>query len=124
MASEDNTRTVKFAQEEQPVTFVKSSHELTKVLKTLTKASEQAAEFLLNTMNDDRVDMKVRADCAKNLLGLLVAVSKEHSADNLQRLIAQHRMQNPQTKLLVDDSGRAEKPKPPVVDFTQIRTVK
>ena len=122
MASEDNTRTLKMAEEQQPVTFLKSNHELKRVMLSLTKASEAASDFLQAVMKDECVDPKIRVDAAKAIISLGIAASKEHSADTLVRLVAQYKMQNPQqTKLLVDDN-KQERPKP-IVDFSSIRSV-
>lgn len=120
---ENNTKTLKVV-EEQPVTFLKSSpHELQRVMRSLTTASVAASDFLQTVMKDKDIDPKIRVDAAKAIISLGIASSKELNADSLQRLVAQYRMQNPQTKLLVDDSGRAEKPKPPIVDFSTIKNI-
>ena len=120
---ENNTKTLKVV-EEQPVTFLKSSpHELQRVMRSLTTASVAASDFLQAVMKNEEVEPRIRVDAAKAIISLGIAASKELNADSLQRLVAQYRMQNPQqTKLLVDDNNKQERPKP-IVDFSCIKNI-
>lgn len=65
--------------------FYRKKGELTSLLKSLTKVSEDAIEVLVEGLKSD--DEKVRVSCADKLLTFQVSTAKAVNDDNLQRLI-------------------------------------
>ena len=76
----------------------------------------------METTPDDRL----KAQCAKDILAMTIATNKEISQDQMQRLIAEIKLNRaPQTKQIPVDSDddTEDKPSKPVVDFSVIRTL-
>ena len=71
--------------------FIKRNpHNLTKLLRSLTKESESAIETLVELLKSE--DERIRLMAAKELIAMQVAVSSEIDRDQIQRLIANARM--------------------------------
>lgn len=85
----------------QKVSFI-TKNELTRTLKRLSKEADKAIDFLSEVMNDPAQDIKVRVDCAKELLSKRVDVSKEISKDMLTRLLAETKYTQTPVKGLKD----------------------
>lgn len=67
-------------------------HNLSKMLKSLDKNVEQAIEMLVNVMNNDENDIKIRVECAKEIINKKVAISTEINKEMLSRTIAESRL--------------------------------
>jgi GTPase Era involved in 16S rRNA processing len=106
---------------EKPV-FIKSKHELAKVMKALDKASNQAVDLIVNTMNstNSEVTPRMKLDCAKSLLELQLRVSAEISKDELLRQMAEIKV-NGLSRSLGEDTE--QKKLAPKVDFLTIQNV-
>jgi hypothetical protein len=114
-------------QEENP-SFLKDKIQLQKLLKDLNKASKEALEILVNIMETTK-DEKLKAQCAKDILQFTIATNKEVNADQMQRLIAEIKLNRaPQGKLIpLNDpedvsSGKGVGDRP-VVDFSTVRSL-
>ena len=102
---------------EEEMSFIKKRHELDKLLKTLTKASDSAVETLIRLMEDDKTDDKIKMDCAVKLIGFQTEVVKDINADSIQRLVAELKLVRAPSKSLVEQPNR------PRIDFNTIQTV-
>jgi hypothetical protein len=102
-------------------TFIKKKHELDKLLKTLQTNSQAAVMLLANTMNNEEVDLKIRVECAKNLVEFTKSVSHQINADEMARLVAEVRFGDGPTKKLgmVTTSSKPT----PILNFEDIREV-
>jgi hypothetical protein len=106
---------------EEPITFLKKTHELQAMLKALDKGSKDAVELLVRTMNDEKQDLKIRLDCAKTVISSNASVAAQVSADSMSRLIAEIKVKpGGASKTLTLEDG---KPKTPLLDFSTIREI-
>lgn len=97
-------------------------HELKKLIKEANKASIKALDALIQIMENTEDD-KLKAQCAKDIIQMTVALNKEVNTDQMQRLIAEIRLnRGPQGKLVQLEDGE-DKPLPPKVDFNTIKIV-
>lgn len=112
---QDNTQTLVVVEEES-ITFIRKSGELTKLLKRVDKITPDAVAFLEKTMNDATVDIKTRVACAKEIVGINIDVAKTVNHDQLSRLIAQLKLKTGSGKTLVD------KDEMPSLDFETVQT--
>lgn len=100
--------------------FLLDGIDLKDLQSRLKRCSKQAVDLLVKTLEDDKIDLKTRLDCAKVLLNFQVTVAKEISADQMGRLIAEIKVvQNGNAGTI----GTDEKPKPPRLDFDTVQTV-
>lgn len=120
MSTEGSTKLVVVVEEELP-SFIRKSSELTKLLKGLTKASVKALEILETGMESK--DEKIATSCAEKIISYLLATSKEHSSDQMQRLIAEIRFKGQGRTRQLDATGAQDVPNRPVVDFSTIRSI-
>lgn len=97
--------------------FLTKTVDLKRVAKELTKASSTAVEVLLKLLESK--DERVRMQAATKLLEFQITVAKEISHDQMQRLIAEIKLNGGSTKKLIaaQEGGK----KRPVVDFQTIR---
>lgn len=100
--------------------FVKRKHELADLLKQLDRVTPDAVEFLVETMNDTKVERKVRVACADKLLDFKVKVSEAINKDELTRQIAEIKVNGPKTPLVQDNTP---KPGAPRLDMHNIQQV-
>ena len=105
---------------EKPV-FLKKKHELQKLLNSLERATPQAVDLIVETMNSDNeiITTKMKLECAKSLLELQIKVSTEISRDQLTRQIAEIKVNGLSRPL----EGNEPKKLPPKRDFTTIQEV-
>lgn len=97
--------------------FLHGGIDLKRLLKDVAKQSKPAVEALVKLLESK--DEKVRLTAAKTLLELQVTVAKEINADEVNRLIAEMKLQGASKALVpVEEEDR------PLVDFTTIREVK
>lgn len=102
---------------EQPV-FIKKTHELASLLKKIKQGSAKAVDMLIETMEDEEVETKVRVACAQSLIEYEVKITDQINKDQLTRQVAEIKV-----KGLVTPLGAGDKPLPPVVNFSQIQEV-
>lgn len=98
--------------------FLKQSIDLKRLLKDVSRQSKPAVDALVGLLSSK--DEKVRLAAAKSLLDLQVSVAKEVNQDQIQRLIAEFKLNSANGKSLVP----LEEDDRPMVDFTTIREVK
>lgn len=124
MSTEGSTNIVVTVEEEKPNFMHKEAKdsEFYPLLKSLKKTSKKAIEVLEAGMDSN--DERVRTSCAKSLLDMLLAVTKEHNTDQMQRMIAHCRLIGSGQKTLVPvANSEKDVMKKPVVDFSTIRTL-
>lgn len=109
-------------QEENP-SFLVGGLDLKKLLRDLAKHSGKAIERLVILMSSQ--DEKVALTAAKTILEMQTQVAKDMNTDQLQRLIAQVKLNLGGGKRLIPMKGEDEEDSgKPVVDFTTIQAVK
>jgi hypothetical protein len=115
----DNKPIVIRTKQETP-TFIKKKHELAGVLKRISEGSKKAVALLIDTVENDAVDLKLRVECAKSLITFETSITEQISKDNMNRLIAEIKLQpggaNPQLTTEEDETY-------PVLDFHNVREV-
>ena len=100
-----------------PPTFIRKTGELTKLLKRLDKASDEAVDMLLSVMQTTE-DERLKIACADKLLGFQVAVAKEVNDDILKRMISEVRIAGQALPGQISMGSSVA-----VIDFSQIQTV-
>lgn len=108
------------ALKEGPI-FAKKKHELDDLLKQLNKVTPEAVELLVSTMNNEKVPMKERVKCADKLLGYKITVSEAINKDELNRTIAEIKVNGLRRPLVPD--GSAGRPSAPRLDMNNIQEV-
>lgn len=95
------------------------SSDLKSLLLALKRASKGAVEVLVKIMENDKIDPKVQVAAAKAILDSQVEVASKITADQIQRLIAEIKLNRgvKNAKQLGEDNNT------PVVNFTDIREV-
>jgi len=107
-------------QEENP-SFLTDNIDLKKLHKELSKVSKEAIDVLLACLKSQ--DERLRMSAATKLLEFQVTVSKEINTDQMQRLIAEIKLNHgPKGRLTPLDGEEEEKPRP-IVDFSNIRSI-
>lgn len=102
--------------------FLDDKLKLDKLLRELGKASKKAVDALESALSSQ--DEKIRVAAADKLLAFYVATAKEVNNDQIQRLIAELKLNGGRGKRLVElPNGETGGPKRPLVDFTTIREV-
>lgn len=121
MSNTNNGSTVNLVvatQGENP-SFLKEEIQLKKLAKELSKATSQAIEILLKCLESN--DERVRFQAATKLLEFQINVAKEISHDQIQRLIAEIKLnRQSNTKMLEAEDERKNRP---IVDFSTIRQI-
>jgi HEAT repeat protein len=104
---------------EQNPSFLEEKVQLQKLSKELSKASKEAIEILLSLLTSK--DERIRMQAAIKLLEFEIDVKKAISQDQMQRLIAEIKLnRDPQTtKIPLEADGK----KRPIVDFSTIRQI-
>jgi hypothetical protein len=107
--------------QEQNTSFLQDEVQLKKLAREITKATKPAIEVLLRLM-EKSTDEKIQMQCAIKLLEFDIDIKKAISQDQMQRLIAEIKLNRgvATTKMLQADEDNG-KPKP-IVDFSTIRT--
>jgi hypothetical protein len=124
MTTQENgsvTATVVTTREES---FLTDKLKLDKLLRSLATASKKAVEALETALNSQ--DEKVRVAAADKLLAFYVSTAKEVNNDQIQRLIAELKLNGGRGKRLIplEHGGEGQSGRPrPVVDFETIRDV-
>lgn len=106
-------------------TFVKKKHELSKLQKMIEKGSERAVNLLIETIENEKTDLKIKIDCAKIIIDAQIKISAEVSKDSLTRQIADLKYKQMGTlHFPKGDSEEDQKPKPPKLDFMTVQVIK
>lgn len=100
--------------------FMDDKIDLKKLSKELTKASKEAVEVLLKLLESK--DERVRMAAATKLLEFDIDVKKIVSQDQMQRLIAELRLNRAANKVKTIGVDEDEKQRP-LVDFYTVREV-
>ena len=103
--------------------FIRNTpHDLMKLLRSLNKESQNAVNTLVELLTCH--DPKVKLGAAEKLLTMQKDVAESINKDNLQRMIAQLRL-NPNTdpEEMKAISEEEDAPKMPMVDFTTVQFV-
>jgi hypothetical protein len=110
--------------EEENPSFLNGGVDLKKLQKDLARHSKAAIEVLVAELQH-KTSAEIRIRAATKLLEFQVQVAKEINADQVQRMIAEIKLnRNPQNKLIpVKDSEDGEEKNKPIVDFSNIREV-
>ena len=119
MSNHDGSTTsvVVVMQEEAP-SFLTNSVDLKKLHTDIKRHTKAAIEALVSML--DSTDQKIKLTAATKLLEFQVAVAKELSSDQMQRLIAEVKLvKNPKSNLVPVEDHKSR----PLVDFTTIRSV-
>lgn len=98
--------------------FLDDKIDLKKLARDISKATSKAVEVLIGLLESK--DDKVKLAAASKLVEMQVAVAKEISHDQMQRLIAEIKLVRGPTKKLIDAE---DGPKRPLVDFSTIRKI-
>lgn len=120
-----STEITVITKEELP-SFIKKKHELQKVLDSISKGSSAAVKLLLDTITDEKVDIKLRVQCAKDLLTFHTSIADQISKDQMNRLIAEIKIANKGVTPSLTVGGKdddEDDSTTPVLDFTTIREV-
>lgn len=118
-----STSLVVVTKEENP-SFLTDQLQLKKLSKELTKATKEAIDILIKLLESS--DEKVRLQAASKLLEFDIDVKKAISQDQMQRLIAEIKLnKGPSAKLipLVDPDTEGKQKLKPLVDFSSLREV-
>lgn len=81
----------------------KNTHELTKLLKSLEKESQEAVETLIALMKSTEVSDKIKLEAACKLLDMQKEVAESINTDELQRTIANFKFGGPRQLEEEDD---------------------
>lgn len=101
--------------------FVKKKHELSDLLKQLDAVTPEAVDLLVETMQNVKVETKVRVACADKLLDYKIKVSEAINKDELNRQIAEIKANGLKTPLVPEDGPG--KPAAPRLDMHNIQEV-
>lgn len=119
----DSTGSVAVVLQEENPSFLVGGLDLKKLLRDLSRHSKDAIDKIVALMASK--DEKVALAAAKTLLEMQTQVAKDMNTDQLQRLIAQVKLNLGGGKRLIPlkDDDDEESPGKPVVDFTTIKQV-
>lgn len=107
-------------QEAPPPTFLKSRHELTSIIKSLTPAAAEAVKYLVSVLNDEKATPTARIDAAKMLITENRNSITQKNADDMARLIAEIKVgRGANNKQTIEESKKTG----PILDFSTIREV-
>jgi hypothetical protein len=98
--------------------FVKRKHELSDLLKQLDSVTPEAVDLLVDTMRNDKVELKERLKCADKIVDYKIAVSEAINKDELTRQIAEVKATGLKQPLVPDG-----KPSAPRLDMNNIQKV-
>lgn len=102
---------------EKPLSLVRrQNHELSRLLRTLTKESEGAVEVLVKLLSSK--DEKVRKDAAKTLIDMQISVAEMINKDDITRILGEIRINGATGKMFEVDEDDT-----PLVDFKTIQDV-
>lgn len=101
---------------EQPISFVRrQNHELSKLLRNLTKESEAAVQVLVALLESK--DEKTRMNAASKLLDMQKDISEAINKDEITRLLAELKLNGGGVRNLIPEDDT------PLVDFTTVQEV-
>lgn len=114
----DTTPTVMVVQPDAP-SFLANTVDLKRLLRAVSRESAKAIDVLVKLLESK--DEKTRLTAATKLLEFQVQVADKISTDQMQRLIAQVKLQGVTQGKLVPVDG--QQPNRPLVDFATVREV-
>lgn len=112
--------TVTVALQEKKQSFLADEVQLKQMGKSLSKASKTAIDVLVQML--DSQDEKTRMTAAIKLVEFDIDVKKAISADQMQRLIAEVKLNGSGGSKTLEIE-EAERKKRPIVDFSNIRAI-
>lgn len=124
MSDEQNgSVTVTVVTQEPNPSFLDSKIQLGDLLKKVSKETKKAIEVLVACLESK--DERIRYQAATKLLEFQVQIAKEINADQMQRLIAEIKLNRQSAKKLIgiDPEDEENKKTRPIVDFSTIRQV-
>jgi len=123
MSNEQGSVNVTVVTQEPNPSFLNDNIQLKDLLKKVSRETKKAIEVLVSAM--DSADERIRLQAATKLLEFQVTIAKEINADQMQRLIAEIKLnRQPASKLIpVAPEDEEAKKKRPIVDFSTIREV-
>ena len=116
----ENSMTITAVVQEKNPTFLDDEVQLKKLAKQLATASKEAIDVLLELLKSK--DERVRMQAAMKLIEFDIDVKKAISQDQIQRLIAEIKL-NRGGGLQQLQAGEEQSKKRPIVDFSTIRSV-
>lgn len=115
----NQTATVMVVQPDAP-SFLDQSVDLKKLLRAVSRESAKAIDVLVKLLESK--DEKTRLTAATRLLEFQVTVADKISADQIQRLIAQIKLNGPGQDKLIPLGGQPKENRP-LVDFATVQKV-
>lgn len=114
----ENNGSVVVALQIKKRTFLDTEIDLKKLDKELSKASKEAVDVLTEMLKN--ADVRIRMQAATKLLELGLEVKKTISSDQMQRIIADIKLNGASSKTLeIEDSAKNR----PIVNFSEIRSI-
>lgn len=114
----ENSGSVVVALQVKRNTFLANEIDLKKVDRELSKVSKEAVDVLSDMLK--HTDVRIRMQAAIKLLELGIDVKRTISSDQMQRIIAEIKLNGPGNKTLeLEDSAKSR----PIVDFSNIRSI-
>lgn len=107
--------------QERNQSFLDDEIKLKKLDRELSKASKEAIDVLVSLLSS--TDERVRMTAATKLIEYDIDVKKAISQDQMQRLIAEIKLNSGATTKQLTAEGEQGQKKRPVVDFSTIKQV-
>lgn len=106
--------------QEQNTSFIQDEIQLKKLAKELSRTNKQTIDTLIRLL--DSKDEKISSTVAIKLLELNIDIQKAISQDQMQRLIAEIKLNRGVNSKLLKASDTDDDNKP-IVDFTRIQVI-
>lgn len=104
------------------VNFLAGNTEFSKMMKLLDKPNKQAIEVLLDVMQNS-TEEKMRVMCADKITTLYANAVKDHSAEQLQKMVAHARLSGGGVTKQLVNAPSEDAPRRPTVDFSTIKEI-
>lgn len=101
--------------------FLDDKVDLKKLAREISKASKEAVDVLVKLL--ESTDEKVRMQAAIKLLEFDIDIKKAISQDQMQRLIAEIKLNRQSNTKVIDVENDEERKKRPIVDFSTIKVI-
>jgi HEAT repeat protein len=121
MQNSNQSLTVTAVVKEQTTSFLSDELQLKALAKALSKLNKETINVLEDLLKSK--DERVRMQVAFKLLDLEVDVKKVISQDQMQRLIAEIKLNQASTTKQLTAEQEDKNKNRPIVDFTTIRTI-
>jgi hypothetical protein len=104
--------------------FLRNKGELSALLKSLSRVSEEAVAILVAAMSaTEGVDQKTRIACAEKLIDFQISCAKQVNDDNMQRMIAEIKLNKQPLDGNLTTIEYEERNNRPIVDFSNIQEI-